>query len=125
MRRKHQLREGREARAPGAPGAAVALLRLGICDGSQSLRRLGRANFRLAAARLPAVVELVRVRFGRFAVKQLASVHGEELADAAALRAADAAKFAGAPLEPAILIAAVREAATRVEDARRALGGAA
>ena len=43
----------------------------------------------------------------------------------AALRAADAAKFAGAPLEPAILIAAVREAATRVEDARRALGGAA
>ena len=41
----------------------------------------------------------------------------------AALRAADAAKFAGAPLEPAILIAAVREAAQRVEDARRALGG--
>ncbi len=36
-----------------------------------------------------------------------------------------AAPFAGAPLEPAILIAAVREAATRVEDARRALGGAA
>ena len=41
----------------------------------------------------------------------------------AALRAADAAKFAGAALEPAILIAAVREAAQRVEDARRALGG--
>ena len=41
----------------------------------------------------------------------------------AALRAADAAKFAGAALEPAILIAAVREAAARVEDARRALGG--
>ena len=43
----------------------------------------------------------------------------------AALRAADAAKFAGAPLDPAILIAAVREAAQRVEDARRALGGTA
>ena len=43
----------------------------------------------------------------------------------AALRAADAAKFAGAPLEPAILIAAVREAAHRVEDARHALGGGA
>lgn len=43
----------------------------------------------------------------------------------AALRAADAAKFAGAVLEPAILIAAVREAANRVEDARHALGGAA
>ncbi|MFM7240955.1 MAG: hypothetical protein ACKO3A_02410 [Opitutia bacterium] len=43
----------------------------------------------------------------------------------AALRAADAAKFAGATLEPAILIAALREAATRVEDARRALGGTA
>lgn len=41
----------------------------------------------------------------------------------AALRAADAAKFAGAALEPAILIAAVREAAHRVEDARQALGG--
>jgi hypothetical protein len=43
----------------------------------------------------------------------------------AALRAADAAKFAGAALEPAILIAAVREAADRVEDARRALGAPA
>ena len=43
----------------------------------------------------------------------------------AALRAADAAKFAGAALEPAILIAAVREAADRVEDAHRALGGPA
>ena len=41
----------------------------------------------------------------------------------AALRAADAAKFAAAPLEPAILIAAIREAAHRIEDAHRAMGG--
>jgi hypothetical protein len=38
---------------------------------------------------------------------------------AAALRSADAAKFAGAGLETALLIAGVREAARRVEDARR------
>lgn len=38
---------------------------------------------------------------------------------AAALRSADAAKFAGAGLETSLLIAGVREAAKRVEDARR------
>jgi hypothetical protein len=38
---------------------------------------------------------------------------------AAALRSADAAKFAGAELETSLLIAGVREAAKRVEDARR------
>ncbi|MGA0028936.1 MAG: hypothetical protein ACO3IG_03105 [Opitutales bacterium] len=38
---------------------------------------------------------------------------------AAALRSADAAKFAGAGLETALLIAGLREAARRVEDARR------
>ncbi|MBM3868052.1 MAG: hypothetical protein FJ384_03870 [Verrucomicrobia bacterium] len=37
----------------------------------------------------------------------------------AALRSADAAKFAGAALETSLLIAGVREAARRVEDARR------
>ena len=36
----------------------------------------------------------------------------------AALREADAAKFAGAALDPALLIAALREAARRIEDAR-------
>ena len=38
---------------------------------------------------------------------------------AATLRSADAAKFAGAGLETSLLIAGVREAARRVEDARR------
>lgn len=38
---------------------------------------------------------------------------------AAALRGADAAKFAGAALEPSLLVAGLREAARRVEDARR------
>ena len=38
---------------------------------------------------------------------------------AAALRSADAAKFAGAELETSLLIAGVREAAKRIEDARR------
>ena len=38
----------------------------------------------------------------------------------AALRSADAAKFAGAPLETPLLIAGVREAARRIEAARRA-----
>lgn len=38
---------------------------------------------------------------------------------AAALRGADAAKFAGGSLEPALLVAGIREAARRVEDARR------
>jgi hypothetical protein len=37
----------------------------------------------------------------------------------AALRSADAAKFAGAELEISLLIAGIREAAKRVEDARR------
>jgi hypothetical protein len=37
----------------------------------------------------------------------------------AALRSADAAKFAGATLEPSLLIAGIREAARRIEDARR------
>jgi hypothetical protein len=38
---------------------------------------------------------------------------------AAALRSADAAKFAGAGLETSLLIAGIREAARRIEDARR------
>jgi hypothetical protein len=38
---------------------------------------------------------------------------------AAALRSADAAKFAGTALEASLLIAGVREAAKRIEDARR------
>lgn len=38
---------------------------------------------------------------------------------AAALRSADAAKFAGSALEASLLIAGVREAAKRIEDARR------
>jgi hypothetical protein len=37
----------------------------------------------------------------------------------AALRGADAAKFAGAPLEPSLLLAGLREAARRIEEARR------
>ena len=37
----------------------------------------------------------------------------------AALRSADAAKFAGAALEVSLLIAGIREAAKRIEDARR------
>lgn len=37
----------------------------------------------------------------------------------AALRSADGVKFAGASLEPSLLIAGIREAARRVEDARR------
>ncbi len=37
----------------------------------------------------------------------------------AALRGADAAKFAGAPLEAPLLVAALREAARRIEDGRR------
>ena len=72
-------------------GAAVALLRLGLCDGSQALRRLGRANFRLMDARLPAVAEAVRVRHGRAAARQLASVATHALADAAALRLVEGA----------------------------------
>jgi hypothetical protein len=37
----------------------------------------------------------------------------------AALRSADAAKFAGAALEVSLLIAGIREAAKRIEDAQR------
>ena len=43
----------------------------------------------------------------------------------AALRSADAAKFAGAPLEVPLLIAGLREAARRVEDGRRTFARAA
>ena len=40
----------------------------------------------------------------------------------AALRSADAAKFAGTPVELPLLLAGVREAAQRIEDARRTFG---
>ena len=43
----------------------------------------------------------------------------------AALRSADAAKFAGAPLEVPLLLAGLREAARRVEDGRRTFARAA
>ena len=85
---------GADAAIADPSGTAVALLRLGLCDGSQALRRLGRANFRLVTLRLPAVAEAVRVRHGRAAARQLASVITEELADAAALRAIESDGFA-------------------------------
>jgi hypothetical protein len=94
----------------------------------------------LAAESLPAAEAVVRVtqafRGYLFAVdaRALPSLATEELLTvtgvipvflparqplAAALRSADAAKFAGAGLETTLLIAGVREAAKRVEDARR------
>ncbi|MEN9536831.1 MAG: hypothetical protein RLZZ178_828 [Verrucomicrobiota bacterium] len=94
----------------------------------------------LAAESLPAAEAVVRVtqafRGYLFAVdaRALPSLATEELLTvtgvipvflparqplAAALRSADAAKFAGAGLETSLLIAGVREAARRVEDARR------
>lgn len=94
----------------------------------------------LAAETLPAAEAVVRVtqafRSYLFAVdaRALPSLATEELLTvtgvipvflparqplAAALRSADAAKFAGAGLETSLLIAGVREAARRVEDARR------
>ncbi len=94
----------------------------------------------LAAETLPAAEAVVRVtqafRGYLFAVdaRALPSLATEELLTvtgvvpvflparqplAAALRSADAAKFAGAGLETSLLIAGVREAARRVEDARR------
>ena len=93
-----------------------------------------------AAETLPAAAAVVRVtqafRGYLFAVdaRALPSLATEELLTvtgvipvflparqplAAALRSADAAKFAGAGLETSLLIAGVREAARRVEDARR------
>jgi hypothetical protein len=93
-----------------------------------------------AAESLPAAAAVVRVthafRAYLFAVdaRALPSLATEELLTvtgvipvflparqplAAALRSADAAKFAGAGLETSLLIAGVREAARRVEDARR------
>ena len=76
---------GAGGRASDPVSALAALLRLGICDGSQAVRRLGRTNFRIASARLPAVVEAVRTRYGRSASRQLSSVLTEADADAAAL----------------------------------------
>ena len=94
----------------------------------------------LAAESLPAAEAVVRVtqafRGYLFAVdaRALPSLATEELLTvtgvipvflparqplAAALRSADAAKFAGASLEVPLLIAGLREAAKRVEDARR------
>ena len=93
-----------------------------------------------AAETLPAAAAVVRVtrafRSYLYAVdaRALPSLATEELLTvtgvipvflparqplAAALRSADAAKFAGAGLETSLLIAGVREAAKRVEDARR------
>jgi hypothetical protein len=132
----------------GAAVLVVALLAVVALVGFRFLRRApaARPPFALlegelvAAETLPAAEAVVRVtrafRSYLYAVdaRALPSLATEELLTvtgvipvflparqplAAALRSADAAKFAGAGLETTLLIAGVREAAKRVEDARR------
>jgi len=132
----------------GAVVLGVALLAVAALIGLRFYRRAPAARppfaqleVELATAEtLPATEAVVRVtrafRAYLFAVdaRALPSLATEELLTvtgvipvflparqplAAALRSADAAKFAGAGLETALLIAGVREAARRVEDARR------
>ena len=68
------------------PAAAlVAMLTLGITDSNQALRRLGRVNFRLARARLPAVAEVACALNSRSNARQLSSLASEEGPDALAL----------------------------------------
>lgn len=132
----------------GAVVLAVAFLAVVALVGLRLRRRapaarppLAQLEAELAAAEtLPSAEAVVRVtrafRAYLFAVdaRALPSLATEELLTvtgvipvflparqplAAALRGADAAKFAGAGLETSLLIAGVREAARRVEDARR------
>ena len=132
----------------GAAVLVVALLAVVALVGFRFLRRApaARPPFALlegelaAAETLPAAEAVVRItrafRSYLYAVdaRALPSLATEELLTvtgvipvflparqplAAALRSADAAKFAGAGLETTLLIAGVREAAKRVEDARR------
>ena len=132
----------------GAAVLVVALLAVVALVGFKIISRkpVPKAPFVLlegelaAAETLPAAAAVVRVtrafRSYLYAVdaRALPSLATEELLTvtgvipvflparqplAAALRSADAAKFAGAGLETTLLIAGVREAAKRVEDARR------
>ena len=132
----------------GAAALVVALLAVGALVGYRFLRRAPAARPPLAilegelaaAETMPAAEAVVRVtrafRAYLHAVdaRALPSLATEELLTvtgvipvflparqplAAALRSADAAKFAGAGLETSLLLAGVREAAKRVEDARR------
>jgi hypothetical protein len=132
----------------GAAVLVVALLAVVALVGFKIISRkpAPKAPFALlegelaAAETLPAAAAVVRVtrafRSYLYAVdaRALPSLATEELLTvtgvipvflparqplAAALRSADAAKFAGAGLETSLLIAGVREAAKRVEDARR------
>ena len=132
----------------GAGVLAVAFLAVVALVGFRLFRRApaprppgGQLEAELTAAEtLPSAEAVIRVtrafRAYLFAVdaRALPSLATEELLTvtgvipaflparqplAAALRSADAAKFAGAGLETSLLIAGVREAARRIEDARR------
>jgi hypothetical protein len=132
----------------GAGVLAVAFLTVVALVGFRLFRRppaarppFAQLEAELAAAEslatAEAVVRITRVfRAYLFAVdaRALPSLATEELLTAtsviptflparqplaAALRSADAAKFAGAGLETSLLLAGVREAARRIEDARR------
>jgi hypothetical protein len=76
-----------EGERGGGSGALAALLAVGLVEGSQALRQLGRVTFRVAAARFPAAAEAVRAQLGRTAARQLAAVASEAGADPAALGA--------------------------------------
>lgn len=132
----------------GAAVLGVAFLAVVALVGFRLFRRapaarppLARLEAELAVAEtLPSAEAVIRItrafRAYLFAVdaRALPSLATEELLTAAgvipvflparqplaaALRSADAAKFAGAGLETSLLIAGIREAARRIEDARR------
>jgi len=128
--------------------AALALVALAVFAVRRFLRRnpttlapLAQLELSLRAAGTPEGVDAVARITGAFRAylatvepRAATSLSTEELIAAlsglpvflparqplyAALRSADAAKFAGAPLDAALLVADIREAARRIEEARR------
>ncbi len=127
--------------ALGVIALAVVALRQLLRKGPPSLAPLAQLDHALRLAETQPAAEGVahasrafRVYLAALEPRAATSLSTEELAARlsglpaflparqpllAALRSADAAKFAGASLEVTLLIAGLREAARRVEDARR------
>jgi hypothetical protein len=119
--------------ALGLIALAVVAFRQFLRKGPPSLAPLAQLDYALRLAESQPATEGVahasrafRVYLAALEPRAATSLSTEELAFLparqpllAALRSADAAKFAGASLEVPLLIAGLREAARRVEDARR------
>jgi len=127
--------------ALGLIALAVVALRQFLRNGPPSLAPLAQLDVALrlaeseaAPAAIAKATRALRVYLAATDARAAVSLSTEELVNVlaglpvflparqpllAALRSADAAKFAGASLEVSLLIAGIREAAKRIEDAQR------